>query len=198
MQALDRHGRVLGAVLHQHEAAARHECPRHGFAHLLRMRELVVGIDDENEVDGVLREVRILDRTEHRLDIRDSERLLARFNDLEHLRLDVDGEHSAVGNTLCYWKTEVACACADVGDDGSRRQRQPMYEQIRAFASCPAPALQPARALVPHDVRDLSVQVPLADAVAIRRRVAVGAVADGGSEGREHATGGEGRGKDSQ
>lgn len=173
VQALDRHRRILGPVLDEHEQATRNERTHQGLAHLPRVGELVVGVDDQDQVDPGSGQVRIGHGTEHGTDVLDPRVVGARLEEREHLGLDVHGEHLSVGHPPRDREGEVARACTDVRHDVVRLQRQPFDEQIRALHQLAHGPIEPAGGAVPHDVRDLAAQVDLADAVGVGQALLV-------------------------
>ena len=110
------------------------------------MRELVIDVDQQNRIDGRVRQLRIADRAQDRLDVRELALLHARADQGQHFRLDIDGENLAGRpDSLGEAKRVVAAAGADVGDDFAGFRLEDLQESSRLlFFSRSGRSSQPA------------------------------------------------------
>ena len=127
--------------------------------HLLRMRELVVGIHDERQVYAVRPQARALLRPKHRRHVGHSEFLGPGLEDAEHLRLNVHRQHAALRHARREPEREVARPRADVRHHIGRIQVQRRHEKIRAFLDLAVCPFQPRSAPVAHHPRNLATEV---------------------------------------
>ena len=96
MEFFDRHLGVLGSEFDERHAAAGLETCADRSEHFFRVRQFVVDVDHQHQVDGVWLESRVDDRAQPILDVVDLVGCRAILEQSEHLALDVDGNHATV------------------------------------------------------------------------------------------------------
>ncbi len=135
----DRHARVLAAELDQHQAPARLE-RRLQLAHeRLRRRQLVIDVDHQQQVEGLLRQHRIVGAALHELDVAEPLAGDAGAQEIEHARLQVGGDDAA-GRRRRPWP---AAPCSSRIRRRCRRRPRPSAGAAR---QSPSTALPRARA----------------------------------------------------
>ena len=185
MLGLDRHRRILLTVLQQHEPAARLERFAQMAQDRLRLRQLVVDVDHQREIDRCGRQLGIVQRAFDQGDVGDFGVAEPARQDIEHLRLHVVGEHAA-GRPYPSGQShsDVAGPGADVGDRRPRGDLQDVQRRIRRFLFLALAPLEPGRALIPHH-RRISSAADRMNAGLLRREA-------GGEHDREQDAAGEG------
>ncbi len=90
VQLLDRHLGILAAELDQGDAAIGFQRPTHLRQHRLGIAELVVDIDQQDQIAGVIGEFRVRRTSEDQFDVVETRLVAALFEHVEHRLLDVD------------------------------------------------------------------------------------------------------------
>jgi hypothetical protein len=125
--------------------------------HRLRLRQLVVDVDHQLQVDGCRRQLRVIGSALDQRDVRD---LLPReplLEELQHLRLNVIRVHAALRSDAGrqFHRDEPGTG-ADVGDRCAFRNVQDVQRDFRRLFVFALAALEPIGRLPSHDGRNLS------------------------------------------
>ena len=127
----------------------------------------MVHVDHQREIDGVCRQVRILNCPQHTLDVVDAGVFQVALQQVEHLLLDVDAVDCALGadharDASC----EIACAHPNVGHLVAGFELERLDQGLWSFLRLARGALQPTGTEMSHHVGDLAAHVKLANAIA--------------------------------
>ena len=165
MQGLDGDAGILGAVFEEIDFPAGLEGYVEGGEHLDGVGEFVVGIDHERGVEGVGRELDVIDDSEVGLDVGDLAFGGFGFQEIEHLLLDVHGDDFSARHERRDAERIVAGARADVGDDRFGREIEKGNGTGGGFLHFALVALQPIEPLMAHHMGDLASHENFSDAV---------------------------------
>lgn len=136
-----------------------------GFQHFGGVGEFVIGIDEENGVDGVCWELDGIDGAEVGLDIGDLAFGGFGFEVVEHFLLDIDGDDFALGDEWGDAEAVVAGAGTDIGDDGVRCEIEEGDGLGWSFFFFAVTAFEPADSGMSHDLGDFSTHEDFSDAI---------------------------------
>lgn len=161
VERLDGNVRVLAAVFEKNNAALFRESPHDRLHHLAGMGKLVVGVDHQHEIDLARGQLRVVDGPEQRLDVRDLLQLLAALDELQHLRLDVHGDHFSLWNQRGHQKREITRTGPNVGDGVVGGKIQVFNHQGRLFLRFAIPSFQPGDGVRTHRLGDFTTHVDL-------------------------------------
>ena len=89
VQGLDHHGGVFLAVFYENDPSPWAKALEDGFHHFPWMVKFMVCINEEYQIDGIRRQLGVLNCAESRDDVGGASLLHAFSNDIEHLGLDV-------------------------------------------------------------------------------------------------------------
>jgi hypothetical protein len=170
VQQLDRDFGILEPELDQHDAPVRLQRPLQRREHRFGMGELVVDVDEEGEVDGLVGQLRVHGRSEQRDDGRRGSRrrrplrlgALLRLlrEEREHLGLHVDRvDRTLRPDELREPERVEAVAAADVGDALPFLQLQRGEQLAAALFFLARDPREPRSGLVGHDRRDPAAHV---------------------------------------
>src|SRR5258708_2852188 len=169
VQSLDRHGRVAGPELDEHQPPAGLERAHDGSEHLVGIFELVIDIHHQREVDAGGRQPRIGQRAEQRFHVGGAAPRHLLLEELDHLGLYVYRVYRpARAHSLRHAPRVVTGARADVGDRHAGLELERGEQEFRPFLLHALWALQPLRAVEAHDPRNFAAQVDFADAIGAR------------------------------
>ena len=142
----DRNARIFFAILDQHQFSVGSQCPAEASKHLLRMPQLVIHVDEQRQVDGVFRKMRVDFAALNDDHVRQMFGLYFVLDDAKHGRLNVVGEH------LAAWPHEPCKACchipgagANVCDDHSGANADQCERLLWRFLVLTRRAVEPAR-----------------------------------------------------
>ena len=117
VQSLDRHGRIAGSELDEHQPTAGLECAHDGGEHFVRIFELVIDVHHQCEVDAGRWQARIGQSAEHRLHVGGTAPRHLLLEEPDHLGLYVNRvNHPARAHSLRHAPRVVAGPRADIGD----------------------------------------------------------------------------------
>jgi hypothetical protein len=94
----DGNRRILFPILHQHQLAVLFQRSPKTAKHLLRMPELVVHVNEQDQIDCVRGKIRIGVGAQDNIDVRQMLRLRLALDDLKHSGLNVVGDDLARGS----------------------------------------------------------------------------------------------------
>ena len=113
---------------------------------LNRVRQLVIGIDDENGVEAARRQAWVVEAALHVVDVSQTLATDAALDRLEHLRLKVLREDRAVGSDpSCQPDREPAAAGADIGHDRPFTDTQRVHDQVGLLPRVPVGTFEHAQ-----------------------------------------------------
>lgn len=118
MEGFDGDVAIFSAVFEEVNFATGFEGGVDGFQHFGGVGEFVIGIDEEDGIDGVFGEFDGIDGTEVGLDVGDLALGCFGFEVVEHFELDIDGDDFSFGDERGNTEAVVSGAGTDVGNDG--------------------------------------------------------------------------------
>lgn len=110
------------------QKAAGFEAAPEALHHPVVCAQLVIGVDDENDIETLGREMRVVVAAQYRGDLRQRARSGVAIDVLERRALDVDRvDPAGRADPLGEMKCEVAGAGADIGNPASRPDAQKVH-----------------------------------------------------------------------
>ena len=148
----DRDRRIFLPIFEQHEAAARLERGAHATQHLLRLRELVIDVDQQHQIDRSVRQFRVVGQAEDRRHVGKPFFRDALLEQINHLGLDVFGVDAAGrADAPRHLHAHVAGARADIRDRLALFEVERVDGGVRFLFDIALLAVEPVRALPSHD-----------------------------------------------
>jgi len=144
VQRQDRHVRILGAVLEQRQTATWLQRLAHPLEHSLRLRELVVDVHHDDQIERRRGQLGIVDRSQHRTHVRQLRFGGVLLQQLQHPGLDVDGVDLPLrADEPREPQAHVARARPHVADARPLRDLQQPQAQVRVLFALTLPAVEP-------------------------------------------------------
>ena len=147
--------RVFSAEFDKRHAPARLDAAADRRQHRLGMRELVIDIDQQEQVDGRGRKPRVVHRTEDRRHVSQSGFLDAIAQQAEHLGLDVDRQDTPTrADQLRQRQRVIPVAASEIADRHPRPQSEIGQQQRAPLLLLTLAADQPRCAVIAHRLSD--------------------------------------------
>ena len=138
--------RILLAILEQHQTPVWLDRAPEALEHRLRLRELVIDVDHDHEIDGRLRQACVALRALDGFDVRDVPRAQLVAQRLQHRRLQiVRVDLAARPDPLRQPHGHVAAPGADIRDHQSRRDADQIERALGLFFDLTLAAIEPLR-----------------------------------------------------
>jgi hypothetical protein len=163
VEGFDGDARVFGAELEEVNFATGFECGVDGLEHFGGVGELVIGIDEEDGIDGVFGELDRIDGSEVGLDVGDFAFGGLGLEVVEHFLLDIDRDDFAFGNERGDAEAVVTGAGTDIGDNRIGSEIEEGDGLGWGFFFFAVAAFQPAYSWVSHNLGDFSAHEEFTD-----------------------------------
>ncbi len=165
VESFDGDSGVFGAEFEEVDFSAWFEGGVDGLEHFSGVGEFVIGIDEEDGVDGIFGELDGVDGTEVGFDVGDHAGFGFLFEIIEHFLLDIDGDDFAFGDEWSDSEAVVSRACSDIGDNriGSEIEEGDGFGW--AFFYFAVGSFEPADSRMSHDLGYFSAHEDFTDSV---------------------------------
>ncbi len=165
VESFDGDACVFGSEFKEVDFSAGFKGGVDGFQHFGGVGEFVIGIDEENGIDGICGELDGIDGSEVRLDVGDLAGFGFFFEVIKHFLLDIDGDDFAFGDERGDAEAVIPGAGTDIGDDGIGCEVEEGDGLGGGFLFFAVGPFQPADARMSHDLRNFPSHKDFADAI---------------------------------